>query len=233
MRSNLVFLPGTLCNEASFETQHRHLADIADCLTLPLTEGNTIADMATSVLRQAPEQFALVGFSQGAVVALDIMRQAPKRVTKLCLMACNPRGSTAGQLDTWRSWQETTKTEGLERLAALFASNVHPDKQNSSITERIVAMALQTGVSTFLVQLEALASRIDSRPHLRNIHCPTLLMVGEADKLTPLRFHEETQQLIPQARLLVIPESGHYLPLEQPVAVSVLLRYWLGDTSSG
>jgi pimeloyl-ACP methyl ester carboxylesterase len=226
----LVFLPGTLCTDATFAAQHRHLADVADCLTLPLSTGSTMPEMAAWVLEQTPAQFALGGFSQGALVALEIMRQAPERISRLCLMACNPRGSTQGQLDTWRSWQAQARDEGLANLAALFAANVHPNHRvDSQIVQRIHDMAIQTGVDTFVTQLDALASRIDSRPYLNVIHCPTLLLVGEADKLTPLFFHEEVQQLIPHARLIVMPECGHYLPLEQPVAVSAVLRYWLQE----
>jgi pimeloyl-ACP methyl ester carboxylesterase len=228
MTQPLVFLPGTLCTQTTFAAQHRHLADAADCLTIPLSTGNTMTEAAAWVLEQTPAQFGLVGFSQGALVALEIMRQAPERITRLCLMACNPRGSTAGQLTTWQGWQAQAKAEGLRQLAALFAGNVVPGHQEASrITDIIHEMAQATGVDTFITQLDALASRIDSRPYLPQISCPTLLMVGEADKLTPIYFHEEAQALISESKLVVVPECGHYLPLEQPVAVSALLRYWL------
>lgn len=228
--TELLLLPGTLCTEAAFAVQKRHLAEVANCHILPLRAGRTIAEMAAWVLAQAPARFALAGFSQGALVALALMRQAPERVSRLCLMACNPRGSTEGQLATWRRWQQQAQAEGLATLSASFADNVHPERRNDAqLRQLIVEMAQATGVETFIAQLEALISRIDSRPYLGEIRCPTLLMVGEADRLTPLYFHEEARALIPTATLAVVPECGHYLPLEQPVAVSALLRYWLAN----
>jgi pimeloyl-ACP methyl ester carboxylesterase len=224
----LVFLPGTLCTDATFEAQHRHLADVADCLTLPLSTGSTMNEMAAWVLEQSPRQFALVGFSQGAIVALEIMRQAPERVTRLCLIACNPRGSTQGQLDTWVSWQQEALAGNLPKLAEAFANNVHPDRRDDAgLRQRILDMAQETPTEVFIRQLQALASRVDSRPYLAQIFCPTLLIVGRQDPLTPLKFHQEFQEHLPASMLIPIEDCGHYVPLEQPQALSALLRYWL------
>jgi pimeloyl-ACP methyl ester carboxylesterase len=228
MKQPLVFLPGTLCTDATFAAQHRHLADVADCLTLPLSTGSTMPEMAAWVLDQSPAQVALVGFSQGAIVALEIMRQAPERITRLCLIACNPRGSTQGQLETWAGWQREARAGNLPRLAEAFANNVHPDKRgDTELRERILDMAQETPTDLFIRQLQALASRIDSRPYLAQIACPTLLIVGRQDPLTPLKFHQEFQEHLPAAVLIPIEDCGHYVPLEQPQALSALLRYWL------
>ena len=105
----LVLLPGTLCTDAAFRFQAEHLSDVADSLTLPLNVGETVEACAAWVLGQAPEEFALAGFSQGAIVALEIMRQAPERVAKLALLGANPKGSTEAQLATWARWREEAR----------------------------------------------------------------------------------------------------------------------------
>lgn len=174
------------------------------------------------------EPFALVGFSQGAIVALEIMRLAPERVTKLCLMSANPKAATAKQLETWATWQQEVREGRFNDIVQGFTNNVHPEKQSDlKLRETILRMAHDTGPETFMTQLQALASRIDSRPHLHAIHCPTLLLVGRQDMVTPLEFHLEMQTLIPESRLIPIEDCGHYLTLEQPQAVTALLRYWL------
>ena len=80
----LLFLPGTLCTEATFAYQVQHLTDCAKVQIIPLKQGPIIAASARWIFEQMTEPFALVGFSQGAIVALEIMRLAPECVTKLC-----------------------------------------------------------------------------------------------------------------------------------------------------
>ena len=88
-------------------------------------------------------------------------------------------------------------------------------------------MAFAVGVETFLVQLGLLESRVDSRPSLGTIACPTLLIAGRQDPVTPLELHHETRALIPTAQLEVLAACGHYAPLEHPEAVSDLMHDWL------
>lgn len=230
-KAPLVFLPGTLCTEATFAYQAAHLRDVALGQVIPLYEGSSIAASARWVLAQCPETFALVGFSQGAIVALEIMRQAPERVGKLCLISANPQGSTQGQLETWSRWQDEVARGGFGDIVQGFTQNVHPDRRNDAeLTETIFQMAHDTGRERFTTQLKALASRIDSRPYLADITCSTLLLVGRQDPVTPPSLHQEMLELMPHATFVPVEDSGHYLPLEQPQAVTAALRYWLQVT---
>jgi pimeloyl-ACP methyl ester carboxylesterase len=227
----LVLLPGTLCTKATFAHQTQHLQDCAKVQVVPLFQGSTIGDSASWVLEHTPQEpFALVGFSQGAIVALEIMRQAPERVQKLCLISANPKEPTAQQLETWKTWQREVEQGNFETIIQSFTRNVHPD-QPATLRETILEMARQTGSQTFITQLQALASRVDSRPFLFDIRCPILLIVGRQDKVTPLEFHLEIKEHIPHAALIPLEECGHYAPLEQPQAVTALLRFWLTESA--
>lgn len=230
-RPHLVFLPGTLCTEATFAFQMESLKDVADVTVIPLREGSSIAASARWVLEQVTEPFTLVGFSQGAIVALEIMRVAPERVVRLCLMSANPKGSTPEQLETWAQWQADTRAGHFAELAVRFSDNIHP-RDDAQLTKTIDDMAFEIGPDIFIKQLDALASRIDSRPYLGDIRCPVLLLAGRHDRVTPLALHMEMQSLIPGAVLVPIEESGHYLPLEQPQAVTAVLRHWLQTTGA-
>ena len=221
----LVLLPGTLCTAATFGHQVAHLADVAAPLVLPLNVGETVEACAAWVLGQAPERFALVGFSQGAIVALEIMRQAPERVSKLALLGANPKGSTEAQLKTWARWREEARGGHFADTIQNFTAGVGP--KNHEVVETVLEMAHQTGVDTFVTQLTMLASRADSLPTLPTLTCPTLLLVGRQDPVTPLTLHEEAARLIPNAALIPIEDSGHYLTLERPQAVTAVMRYWL------
>jgi pimeloyl-ACP methyl ester carboxylesterase len=224
----LVFLPGTLCTEVTFAQQEQHLRDIAKVQTFALREGSTIQDTATWVLQQVSGPFCLVGFSQGAIVALEIMRLEPERVSKLCLISANPKVATPAQLETWQTWQQEVQAGKFNEIIEKFPNNVHPDKRNDlALRETILNMARETGPEIFVQQLQALASRIDSRPHLPNIQCPTLLISGKQDTVTPLAFHEEIHALIPKSVVVAVEDCGHYVTLEQPQTVTALLRDWL------
>ena len=89
-------------------------------------------------------------------------------------------------------------------------------------------MAEETGAEAFIRQQTAIMNRIDSRPHLAAIGCPTLVLVGDADQLTPPERAQEIAAAIPGARLVVVPASGHLSTLEQPERVNAALLEWLG-----
>ena len=83
------------------------------------------------------------------------------------------------------------------------------------------------GPEAFLKQLGLLESRPDSRPSLAAISCPTLLVAGRHDRVTPPELLGEMQGMIPGSRLATLPACGHYAALERPRAVTKLLREWL------
>lgn len=70
-------------------------------------------------------------------------------------------------------------------------------------------------------------ARPDSRPDLTGIHCPTLVLCGRQDALTPLAVAEEIAENIGGSRLVVVEDCGHLSTMERPRAVNAVLRYWL------
>ena len=79
--------------------------------------------------------------------------------------------------------------------------------------------------------MEAIARRIlkDAPPRfaLPAIKCPTLILVGDGDQLTPSALSEEMAGLIPNSRLEIVAECGHLSTLEQPGAVNRALVEWM------
>ncbi len=73
----------------------------------------------------------------------------------------------------------------------------------------------------------AIMSRPDFRLNLPSIGCPTLVLCGREDALTPLDKHEEIARLIPTSRLVIIEQCGHLSTLERPHEVNVAMRDWL------
>lgn len=221
----LVMIPGTLCTERVFEGPLGALVRVSEPSVRLPTEGPDLTACAGRMLQGLPERFALLGFSLGGLVALELMRQAPKRVLRLCLLATNPRGSTPQNLETWARWRLEVAAGGFPDIVQAHADGVYGG--NPEARTPVMEMACALGPGTFLKQLDLLATRPDSRPSLAAISCPTLLVAGRQDRVTPPELHEEMHSLISGSRLETLPACGHYAALERPRAVTKLLREWL------
>src|SRR5262249_35121919 len=117
--------------------------------------------------------------------------------------------------------------EVVDQLFPLF---VHRNRHDDLALKQIVsAMADETGAQAFIRQQRAIMGRPDCRPLLPTIACPTLVLAGDADELTPAVLSEEIAAGIPGARLAMVPNCGHLSTLEQPDAVTALLEEWLSN----
>jgi pimeloyl-ACP methyl ester carboxylesterase len=233
LKQPLVLLPGLLCDAALWEPQLDDLADIADFFVADLTEHRTIDDMAASVLRDAPwKEFALAGLSMGGYVAQEIMRQAPRRVTRLALLDTRSRPEQAGETARRHQFMKLAQTERsftpvTNRMLPLM---LHRSRITDMPLVKVIRdMAERTGVEAYIRQQEAIISRPDFRPDLERYTCPTLVLCGRQDQLTPLENSEQMAQAIPKAQLVVVEECGHMSTLERPREVNCALRTWLSD----
>jgi pimeloyl-ACP methyl ester carboxylesterase len=233
LRPSLLLLPGLLCDHALWAPQIAALSDASVPWVADLKRDDSFASMAARVLAEAPVQrFALAGLSMGGYVAMEIMRQAPERVMRLALL------DTRATLDTP---EETARRQDFMRLAQtehgftpittrMLPLLVHPARAKDEPLIRVIReMAERIGVEVYLRQQNAIMSRPDFRPDLPRVACPTLILCGREDALTPLERHEEMVRLMPTARLAIIEQCGHLSTLERPYEVNVALRDWLGS----
>lgn len=229
MRPQLLLLPGLLCDHRLFAPQLPALAAVAETMVADLTADRSIAAMATRVLAAAPPRFALAGLSMGGYVAFEILRRAPERVTRLALLDTQARPDTEEAAARRRGLMELAQKgefRGLTpRLLSLF---IHPDRLGDTrLVGTVQAMAESTGKAAFLRQQTAILGRPDSRPGLPAIACPTLVLAGRQDAVTPPVVQEEIAAAIPGATLVLLPRCGHLAPLERPEAVTRQLLLWL------
>jgi pimeloyl-ACP methyl ester carboxylesterase len=229
MKQTLALLPGLLCDPRLWEHQARYLADIADVWIADFTTQDSIAAMARSVLDAMPDRFALAGLSMGGYVALEVMRQAPKRVARLCLLDTSARPDTPEQTRRRRDLLALVargKFKGVTRqMLPLF---LHPARlHDKALTDAVMAMAAHVGREAYVRQQTAIMGRTDSRPSLGAIRCSTLVICGRQDALTPVHLSEEIAAGAPGARLEVIEDCGHMSTMERPDRVTALMRAWL------
>jgi pimeloyl-ACP methyl ester carboxylesterase len=190
----------------------------------------TIAAMAAAILAAAPERFAFAGASMGGYVALEVMRQAPSRVARLALLNTSARADSPEQRAAREALIATALAHGVDdAVAARVPLTVHPSRQHDTdFLALFYAMQRDAGAATYVRQMRAAMGRVDSRPLLPSIACPTLVLGGREDALLPVALSIEIADGIPGARLVVIEECGHCANLERPDAVNAALAEWLG-----
>ncbi len=229
MQNELLLLPGLLCDRRLWVLQIAGLADIVRCSVIDLSACDSIERMADVALQQGPERFALAGFSMGGCVALEILARAPQRVQCLALLSTR----AAGLLPAVRQHYETVianlRVTGMDAyLAEAFPQYVASENvRDDALRQTFLAMGRDLGSEVAVRQMRALLAYPGFRGALHQIACPTVLICGSEDQRTPLDVHREMAVAIPGAQLRVIAGSGHFTPLEQPVAVTEILRRWL------
>ena len=235
-KTSVLLLPGLLEDADAFAHQVAGLAEIADVRVADLTRSESMGDLARDALAQAPSrEFALAGHSMGGYVALEILRQAPERIRALALLNTNARPDSAESTENRKRLMALAERDFEAAVATLLERQVTPAHlADPAITATITQMAQSVGHEAFARQQKAIIGRIDSRPYLAKIRCPTLVVAARGDLIMPLDVLQELADGIPGAKLEIVEESGHMATLEQPEAVTQALHMWLsGEPRQG
>ncbi len=225
----VVLIPGLMCSARLYAAQIPALWPCGPVTIADHTRDETMPGIARRILAAAPPRFALAGLSMGGYISFEILRQAPARVVKLALLDTTARADTPEAMAARRAQIAQVAAGGLAEVAdAQFMRLVHPLRRaDANLREINRLMAQEVGAEGFVRQQTAIVGRVDSRPMLKDIRCPTLVLVGEADTLTPPDRAAEMADGIPGARLVEVPQSGHLSTLERPDAVTEGLLEWL------
>ena len=221
----LILIPGRMNDADLFRDQVDALGDVCRPVVADVTRGRSFAELAASVLDLGEDRFALAGFSFGGIVAMEIARQEPERLTHLALMDTVMGPDTPEALADRRAAaamvERSVRFNGFGgATAAAYLAPQH--RGDEAIFSRIRGMTDRLGKDVFVRQTRL--ERADNRAALAALTCPVVVACGAEDKITPPAHHREMAALIPGAKLVIIPEAGHMTPLEQPDAVADLLR---------
>lgn len=229
MYQPIVFLPGLICDARLWRDVIDGLADGIAPMVADLRLDDTIAAMAARTLAAAPQRFALAGLSMGGYVALEIMRQAPDRVTHLALLDTSARADTEERRETRRKGIAMIgegKFIGVSR--GLLGQLIAPHHLGTPLADEVQAMSERVGGEVYIRQQKAIMTRADSVPSLKNISVPTLVGVGALDKMTPPELAEEMASNITDAKLVRFPDTAHLPTIENPAPVIEAMKAWLG-----
>ena len=214
----LVLLPGMLGSAKLFADVVAHLDGAVSGRPLRIDLDETVADAAESVIAAAPPRFALAGHSLGGIVALEVCRRAPHRVTRLALLNSSARPPTDAQLEAWARAAGANEAGEFSAVVAEQAppTSVRRAAGRPELVERWKELAGDVGPEGFVRQLSMQASRSDNRPWLGDIAVPTLVVSGGLDAVCPREIQAEMAAAIPGAEHVSIDGAGHMSPLDHP-----------------
>lgn len=224
----VVLIPGLLCSSEIFAAQIPALWPSGPVTVASTLEGQTIGEVAASILRNAPPRFALAGISMGGYICLEIMRQARSRVSKLALIDTSARPDTIQQTDARLRTLAQAQAHFMAVALLELESLLHPLRRGDpDIIDINRRMVRTVGLEGYERQLKIAISRPDSRPFLSAIEVPTMMLVGDSDPLTPPAYSQEIASAVCGAKLKVVPDCGHLSPIERPGQVSEALEDWI------
>ena len=233
--TTILLLPGLACDAALFREQLPALAAAGHRVQVSdvHTRAPTLPAMAAALLAEHPGRLALAGCSMGGMLALEVWRQAPARVAALALLGTTARADTP-ELLRLRSDAIGLFEQG--RMDEVLRANVgfafHPaHAADAALVADYLAMVQRAGAAQLIAQDRAVMARADLRALLPAVACPTLVMVGADDALTPPEHAREIAAAVPGATLVVLARCGHMLSWEQPAQVTSALRDWAARLS--
>lgn len=231
MAEPLVLLPGMMCDSRLFAPQIAAFKQDRDIIVPPLQGSESIAVLVEAMLAGLPERFALAGLSMGGIVAMEMMRQAEDRITRLALMDTNPFAETEERQALREKQIATVRAGGLRDI---IRDDMKPhylavSENRALILDLCMAMALDLGEEVFVQQSRMLAGRADQTATLARVDVPTLILFGAEDQLCPPQRHHAMADLIARAKLVRIDNAGHLPCLEQPDQTTAALQRWLEE----
>jgi len=229
LMTRLILLPGLAGDDVMWQAQLAALAAWNPAVTDVHMRHDTVSEMAAALLAESTGSLVLCGASMGGMIAMEAARQAPERIVALALL-----GTTARPESTeMRQLREAAiELFAQNRLLEVIEPNVgfafHTDRaSDAALVRPYLEFVLRAGARQLIRQNRAVIQRPDARVHLPSLRCPTLVMCGDADQLTPPENSREIAGLIADAQLVMVPRCGHMLTMEQPHQVNAALLAWL------
>ena len=238
---DLFLIPGLMCDHTVWEPVLPALSPLARCHIVDHGDADDLGEMARRVLARAPARFAVAGHSMGGRVVLEILRQAPQRVSHAGLLDTGfkplPDGDAAEQERRKRqALLDLAHQQGVRAMATEWVKGmVAPHRlSDAALLSEILDMFERKSADTFARQIRALLAGPDGTSVLQRLAVPTLVLCGEQDSWSPPAQHQAMADLLPmKAPVRVIAQAGHMVTMERPEATAQALCEWLQTPSAG
>lgn len=229
MNDPILFIPGFLSDMRVFQPQIRALSAERTVIVAPTAGCERIESFASELLSQVPQRFALAGIGLGGAIALELMRRAAGRVSRVALIG-----------STFQAESPTDSSAREPKIVAAAAGRFDEMLRDHvmglgyglgpariGVQAELTAMGREIGATVFRHHSRAMQRRRDQQTTLRAIRCPTLILGGRHDRIASPKRQEFMAEMVPGAMLKVIEEAGHMVTLEAPEETNAALQDWL------
>jgi len=225
----LILLPGLAGDETMWRSQRNALSRWHPLVTDVHALHDSIESMAAALLANHERDLVLCGASMGGMVAMEAARQAPHRIAGLALLGTTARPETPEMRQVRETAMELfAQGRADEVIGANVGFAFHPDQARDAVLVRsYLDFVMRAGADQLIRQNRAVIHRPDARRHLPRLRCPTLVVCGDSDQLTPPEHSREIAELVAGAEILSVPRCGHMLTMEKPEFVNAALAAWL------
>jgi len=228
--SNLVLIPGFMCNNLIWQYQSKKLSAQFDIRTPSLMKGDTIGEYTNNIAKTLPNNSSVLGFSMGGFVALRLAIDYPEKVKKLILVGTNARSVSKKRKSLLtRSLKVLDQKNYIKyftqnNIESYFSSH---NIKNKFYIYMLNSMTKSLGLECLKRQTNAILNRASLIDSLSKIKSKTLIISGEVDKLSSKKMNEELKKNIKIAKYFCIKKSGHFVMLEQPELFYNKVEDWL------
>ena len=230
-----LFVHGFPLDHRLWLDQLEELSSVRRCVALDLPGSGRSDPLRGEVLTMAAvadllaefigdDQADVVALSMGGYAALALWERHPGVVRTLSLLDTRSGADSDEGRAGRRKMAEQVADRGVGSLVeGLMSALLGPDA-SVNVRARLRGMVEATSPETVVAVLEGMARRPDRTDLLATVSVPTMVLVGQEDRLTPPAVAEEMAALVPGSKLVQVPGVGHLTPIEAPEAVSAALR---------
>jgi pimeloyl-ACP methyl ester carboxylesterase len=205
----------------------------SSAINSPCTIPQMAQDVASLLDKLGIDKVHLVGHSMGGQIAQELVLAYPEKVKSLILIATWAKGDYRlnNLIETWGDLPEKIDLKLYEKVVLpwIFTDEFY---STPGLIEQLIEWAIHypfpPSAQTLYYHSRAILN-CDTTDRLKNIHCPTLVVVGQKDILTPIKFSQQLAQAIPNAELVILENGGHGCLIENPDNIAVIFQQFLAN----
>ncbi|WP_294606925.1 alpha/beta fold hydrolase [uncultured Roseovarius sp.] len=241
----LVLVHGYLGGADQWHDMIAHFAPGFDVIApdLPGCGGNAdqqgpdrIGDFARAVLALLDDldvtEFTLLGHSMGGMIAQELARLVPHRVTRLVLYGTGPLGMMPDRFEPIETSRERLRADGVAETIARIGATWFRQGSAGRGYDLVASLGRRASTATALAALDAMA-HWDGRAALSGLTMPALVIWGDGDRSYRWPQVQALWEGLADARLAVLPGTAHAAHLEKPMLFNMLLADFLGGDQPG
>ena len=158
----------------------------------------------------------VVGLSMGGMIAFQLAVDEPSRVKSLCIVNSAPQVKLRSADDYWQWFKRWSLARllGMDTIGRALGSKLFPKPEQAALRQKMAERWAKNDKRAYLASFDAIVGW-GVQERLSRVTCPTLVISAERD-YTPVALKEAYVRLLSDAHLVVIADSRHATPLDQP-----------------